>query len=58
MRPDLERLLEASYRTVGRDLRIDAGGDPYAAPAALVMHGSEPDPLFCYANRTTQRLWA
>ena len=58
MRPDLERLLEASYRTVvGRDLRTDAGGDPYDAPAALLMHGSEADPVFCYANRTAQGLW-
>jgi hypothetical protein len=58
MRPDLERLLESSYRTVvGRDLRIDAGGDPYDAPAALLMHGIEADPVFCYANRTAQGLW-
>jgi MEKHLA domain len=58
MRPDLERLLEASYRTVtGRDLRTDAGGDPYDAPAALLMHGNEADPLFCYANRTAQGLF-
>ena len=58
MRPDLERLLEASYRTVvGRDLRTDAGGDLYDAPAALLMHGNEADPVFCYANRTAQRLW-
>ena len=52
MRRDLERLLEASYRAVGRDLRADAGGDPYDAPAALLMHGNEADPVFCYANRT------
>ena len=58
MRPDIERLLEASYRTVvGRDLRTDAGGDPYDAPAALLMHGNEADPVFCYANRTAQGLW-
>ena len=41
MRRDLERLLEASYRTVvGRDLCTDAGGDPYDAPAALLMHSN------------------
>ena len=58
MRPDLDRMLEASYRTVvGRDLRTDAGGDLYDAPAALLMHGNEADPVFCYANRTAQRLW-
>ena len=58
MRPDLEQLLEASYRTVvGRNLRTDAGGDLYDAPAALLMHGNEADPVFCYANRTAQGLW-
>jgi len=57
-RCDLERLLEASYRTVvGRDLRVDAGGDLYDAPAALLMHGNEVDPVFCYANRTAQALF-
>ena len=51
MRPDLERLLEASYRrVVGRDLRTDAGGHPYDAPAALLRDGNEADPVFCYAN--------
>ena len=58
MRPDLEQLLEASYRAVvGRDLRTDAGGDPYDAQAALLMHGNEADPVFCYANRTAQELF-
>jgi MEKHLA domain len=58
MRRDLEGLLEASYRTVvGRDLRTDAGGDLYHAPAALLMHGNEADPVSCYANRAAQRLW-
>jgi hypothetical protein len=58
MRCDLERLLEASYRTVvGRDLRADAGGDLYDSPAALLMHGNEVDPVFCYANSTAQALW-
>ena len=41
-------------RAIGRDLRTDAGGDPYDAPAALLMHGKEADPVFCYANRTAQ----
>ena len=40
-----------------RKLRTDAGGDLYDAPAALLMHGNEADPVFCYANRTAQRLW-
>ena len=25
--------------------------------AALLMPGNEADPVFCYANRTAQRLW-
>jgi PAS domain-containing protein len=32
-------------------------GDPCDAPAALLMHGNEADPVFCYANRTAQDLW-
>jgi hypothetical protein len=45
MRPDLEQLLESSYRTVvGRDLRTDTGG---AADAR-----KEADPVFCHANHT------
>lgn len=58
MRPDLETLLIASYRSVvGRDLVADAGGPPYDAPGVVLMHGTQPDPVFCYANRTAQRLW-
>jgi hypothetical protein len=26
-----------------------SGGDLYDAPAALLMHGKEADPVFCYA---------
>ena len=29
----------------------------YEAPFVLVSHGTEPDPLFNYANRTAQKLW-
>lgn len=29
----------------------------YEAPFALLSHGIEPDPLFCYANRKAQELW-
>ena len=59
-RPDLEARLISSYATVtGRDLIADAGanGSLYDAPAVLLMHGSQPDPVFCYANRTAQTLW-
>ncbi len=30
----------------------------YHAPFGLVAHGTEPDPVFCYANLTAQKLWA
>jgi hypothetical protein len=29
----------------------------YNAPFALVAHGTEPDPVFCYANLAAQKLW-
>jgi hypothetical protein len=29
----------------------------YHAPFALVSHGTETDPIFCYANLTAQQLW-
>ena len=49
MRPDLERLLEGA---IGR---LSAGT---CAPmrAALLMHGNEADPVFCYVNHTAQPL--
>jgi hypothetical protein len=58
VRPDLEALLTTSYAAVvGRDLVADAGGLLYDAPAVVLMHGTQPDPVFCYANRTAQTLW-
>ena len=59
MRPDLERLLHASYhRRLGRELATDAGAaELYTAPSVVLMHGSQADPVFCYANRTAQALW-
>ncbi len=58
MRPDLEALLTTSYSAVvGRDLVADAGGPVYVAPAVVLMHGTQPDPIFCYANRAAQSLW-
>ena len=58
MRTALESLLIASYRSlVGGDLRAVAGGPLYTAPAVVLMHGTEPDPVFCYANATAQQLW-
>lgn len=29
----------------------------YLAPFVLVSHGTQPDPIFCYANKTAQELW-
>ncbi len=63
MRPDASRarseaLLIASYRAVvGRDPTTDIGGSLYDAPGVVLMHGTQADPVFCYANRTAQRLW-
>ena len=58
VRQDLEALLIASYRSVvGGDLVLVAGGPLYEAPAVVLMHGIEADPVFCYANLQAQRLW-
>jgi len=29
----------------------------YQAPFVLLSHGTQPDPIFNYANQTAQRLW-
>ncbi|KAA5545008.1 MEKHLA domain-containing protein [Adhaeribacter rhizoryzae] len=29
----------------------------YKAPFVLLSHGTQPDPIFNYANQTAQRLW-
>ena len=59
MHPERERLLHDSYhRRTGRTLAQDAGNaELYDAPAVILMHGTQTDPLFCYANRTAQTLW-
>ena len=59
MRPDLQELLHASFaRRTGRTLCEVAGGtDLYHAPAVVLMHGTQADPIFCFANLTAQRLW-
>lgn len=36
---------------------VDVAEDLYNAPFALVAHGTQPDPIFCYANLTAQKLW-
>lgn len=58
------RILCSSYRHwTGRDL-LDSVADDASfiqrldeAPFALVSHGTEPDPIFNYANRTALRLF-
>lgn len=57
----LSRLMAASYlHWTGNTLTDEADTSTalYHAPFALVAHGTEPDPIFCYANLTAQTLWA
>ncbi len=57
-------LLANSFKKVtGRDL-LAAEFEPeelatqlYGAPFVLLSHGTEPDPIFNYANLTAQQLW-
>jgi hypothetical protein len=57
--------LVASYkRWTGRDLVENLPQDPaararalYNAPKVIVSHGTEPDPIFWFANLTAQHLW-
>lgn len=59
MRPDLQDLLHASFaRRTGRTLSEVAGStDLYHASAVVLMHGTQADPIFCFANLSAQRLW-
>lgn len=56
-------LLDSYHHWLGRDLILRTGspdGDASAlfeAPFAVVAHGTESDPLLCYANRTALNLW-
>lgn len=56
-------LLDSFRRFVGREL-IERQGDPvleaaalYHAPFVVVAHGTQPDPILCYGNRTALTLW-
>ena len=53
------RLLASSFeRWTGKKLAADVRPQRlYEAPFILVSHGIEPDPVFCYANRSAQKLW-
>ena len=56
-------MLCASYqRLTGKDLIVADADQPlaealYQAPFAVLSHGTEPDPIFNYANLTAQRLF-
>ena len=54
-----EEQLHASFaRRTGRELAHVAGSvDLYKAPAIVLMHGTQSDPIFCYANLAAQQLW-
>ncbi|MBK5938281.1 MEKHLA domain-containing protein [Halochromatium roseum] len=57
------RLLCTNYRRlVGADLLVAKADQSlaealYQAPFVVLSHGTEPDPIFNYANRTAQRLF-
>jgi hypothetical protein len=57
-------IIACHQRLLGRPLLADAPGDPlaaaralYEAPVVVVAHGTQPDPVFQYANRAAQALW-
>lgn len=55
--------LDSFRRFLGRDLIDPAGTDDerlqrlFEAPFVMVAHGTEPDPILCYGNRTALELW-
>jgi hypothetical protein len=58
-----QRMLDSYRHWLGRDL-IPRVGSPaeqaralFEAPFVVVAHGTEADPLLCYANRTALTLW-
>ena len=57
-------LCDSFARLLGRPLLPQVPADDralaqalYDAPLAIVSHGTEPDPIFWFANRTAQKLW-
>jgi hypothetical protein len=60
---DYSQALVYSFRQwTGRNLIAPATPDGlahilYHAPFVVVAHGTEADPVFCYANLTAQHLW-
>jgi hypothetical protein len=58
-----QRMLDSYRHWLGRDLiprtgsQADQARALFDAPFVVVAHGTEPDPLLCYANRTALTLW-
>jgi hypothetical protein len=55
--PERIALIAESYaRLTGREL-VPPGGDLWMLPVVVVAHGTEPDPIFFYANRAALELF-
>lgn len=54
-------LIAESYRALSGKSLVSAQEDPvsamWSAPAAIVAHGTEPDPIFYFGNRTALALF-
>lgn len=60
--PECVELLVTSYRRLtGRELPLapaeDLAAALWLAPAAIVAHGTQADPVFCYGNRLALELF-
>jgi hypothetical protein len=51
-----QRLAASFKHWTGRDLASSPEA-LYHAPFVVVSHGTQPDPVFCYANLAAQKLW-
>ena len=49
-------LIHSYLHWTGKLLAQDAEA-LYHAPFPVISHGTQPDPIFCYANLTAQKLW-
>lgn len=59
--PRLALIAESFRRLTGRPLLADGAADPkslWAAPLAIVAHGTEADPVFFFGNRLALTLFA
>jgi hypothetical protein len=57
----IARIAESFHALTGRDLvppSSDVARALWTAPAAIVAHGTEPDPIFFFGNETALRLFA